>query len=851
MKQYDITGMSCAACCARVEKAVLAVGGVTDCAVSLLTNSMTVNGTASDGDIIRAVEKAGYGAAVREQSAYGEALKRDDPFTDHKTPEMKKRLLAGLAFLLVLTYVSMGRNMLSLPVPAFFDGNPAALGILQLLLAAAVMLINKRFFISGAKGILHGAPNMDTLVSLGSSASFLWSVYALFMMTDAQLNGASYVAEQWADSLYFDSAAMILVFISAGKLLEAKSRGKTTNALRSLVKLAPKTARIIRNGEEITVEADEITAGDIFTVRPGESIPADGVVIEGAASVNEAALTGESMPVDKSAGDGVCAATVDITGFLRCKAERVGEDTMLAQIIRIVSDAAASKAPVAKAADKAAGIFVPAVCGIAALTLIIWLAAGRAFDFALARAVSVLVISCPCALGLATPVAVIAGCGIGAKNGILFKNAAALENTGKTEIIVLDKTGTLTNGVPEVEKIAPARGVTEEELLKKAYSAELKSGHPLAGAVVREAKKRGMQPYETSDFSALPGRGVSAVINGKTVYGGSVDFISAKLNGDGELRDISAALAADGMTLMCFAEDGRPLGIIGAADTLKDDSASAVEELKNMGLRVVMLTGDNLAAAKKIGFAAGINSVIAGVLPNGKAEIIKRLKTLGRVAMAGDGINDAPALTLADVGIAIGAGTDVAIDAADIVLMNSRLSDAAAAIRLSRASLRGIRQNLFWAFFYNALCIPLAAGCFSSALGITLSPPLSAAAMSLSSFCVVMNALRLNLFDIRSVSRRKKRRESVDTGRLNALVDEINTFTEVDIMTKTLKIDGMMCPHCEAHVKKALEALEGVESAEADFKSGMAQVRLSEDVAPGALKAAVEDAGYAFIEVLP
>ena len=850
MKQYNVTGMSCAACSARVEKAVSSVEGVRSCSVSLLTNSMGVEGTAADDAIIKAVTEAGYGASVKGSAQSAKSSEADEDFLkDRETPVLKKRLFTSLGFLLVLMYFSMGHHMWGWPLPKFFEGNPVAIGMVQMLLAATVMLINKKFFVSGFKSVVHGAPNMDTLVALGSSVSFAWSVYALFMMSDAQIKGGLAAAAEWMNEFYFESAAMILVLITVGKMLEAKSKGKTTDALKSLMKLAPKTATVVRDGKEQIVAIEELKTGDIFTVKPGESIPVDGVVIEGNTAVNESALTGESIPVDKSAGDSVSAATVNQSGFIRCKATRVGEDTTLSQIIKLVSDAAASKAPISKIADKVSGVFVPVVVSIAAVTLIAWLIIGRSFEFSLGRAISVLVISCPCALGLATPVAIMVGNGVGAKQGVLFKTAVSLEETGKVQIVALDKTGTITRGEPEVVELHPAQGITEEELLTAAYSLEIKSEHPLAGAVVREAEKRGIKPDEVSDFKALPGNGLSAFLNGRTVYGGSLNFVRPRIKSDKSFVESVEAFADNGCTPLLFARDDELLGIIAVADTVKEESREAVEELRNMGIQVVMLTGDNIRTAKAIGRQAGIDNVIAGVLPEGKEAVIGKLKELGKVAMVGDGINDAPALTSADMGIAIGAGTDVAIDAADVVLMNSKISDVPAAIRLSRASLTNIRENLFWAFFYNVLCIPLAAGCYIGLFGWALNPMIAAAAMSLSSFCVVSNALRLNLFDMHSAKRDKKTSKSINIGAVESLVEEINSMMEETKMTKTMKIEGMMCPHCEAHTKKALEAIDGVESAVASHEAGNAVVTLTKDVDNEVLKAAVEDAGYTVLGI--
>lgn len=841
MKQFNVTGMSCAACQARVERAVAAVPGVTSVAVSLLTGAMGVEGTAADEDVIRAVTDAGYGASPKGAGAASSA--DADALTDRETPALRKRLFVSLGFLLVLLYVSMGHGMLGWPLPAFLSRNPVAVGLTELLLSAVILVINNRFFLSGTRSVLHGAPNMDTLVALGSSASFVWSVYALYRMTDAALTGGAEAAAGWSGEFYFESAAMILVLITVGKLLEARSRGKTTDALKSLMRLSPATARVERDGAEVTVPVGEVRVGDVFTVRPGESIPVDGVIVEGSAAVNESALTGESLPVDKNAGDGVSAATVNTSGFLRCRATRVGEDTTLAQIIRLVSDAAATKAPIAKIADRVSGVFVPAVVGIAAVTLTVWLILGKPFDFALARAISVLVISCPCALGLATPVAIMVGSGVGARSGVLFKTAVSLEQAGKTQIAAFDKTGTVTRGEPEVVSVTPAEGVTEDELLRAAYSLESKSEHPLAGAVVREAQRRGLCADAVTDFRALPGSGLCARRDGRVLRGGSAAYLSSAP------ADAAAELSDRGCTPLFFEEDGRFLGTVAVADTVREDSRAAVEELKAMGVAVVLLTGDNLRTARAVGRAAGIEHVVAGVMPDGKEAVIRRLSALGRVAMIGDGINDAPALTAADTGIAIGAGTDVAIDAADLVLMHSRPSDVPAAIRLSRATLRNVRENLFWAFFYNALCIPLAAGAFIGVTGWALSPMIGAAAMSLSSFCVVSNALRLNLFDMRSSARDKKTAAAVDDGALTELIQEINTLTEVHPMTKTIKIEGMMCPHCEKHVQKALLAVDGVEAAVASHTAGTAVVTLTRPVDDAVLKAAVEEAEYTVLGI--
>ena len=847
MKQFIVTGMTCAACQARVEKAVSKVPGVETCSVSLLTNSMGVEGSAADADIIRAVTDAGYGASVK--GAAQAAKPDEDALADHDTPVLKRRLFTSLGFLLVLMYFSMGAHMWGWPIPAWLEGNHVAMGLIQLLLTIIIMIINKKFFVSGFKSVMHGAPNMDTLVALGASASFLWSVYALFMMTDAQVHGGSEAAMPWMNEFYFESAAMILVLITVGKMLEAHSKGKTTDALKSLMRLAPKTANIVRDGTETTVPVEEVKPGDIFVVRPGESIPVDGVVLEGDTAVNESALTGESIPVDKAVGDTVSAATINTSGFIRCEATHVGEDTTLSKIIKMVSDAAATKAPIAKLADKVSGVFVPTVVSIAVVTLIVWLLIGKPFDFALARAISVLVISCPCALGLATPVAIMVGNGVGAKHGVLFKTAVSLEEAGKVKIVALDKTGTITKGEPEVTGLYPADGVTEAELLAAAYALEAKSEHPLARAVVAEAEKRSLTADEVTDFKALPGNGLSAVRGGKVLLGGSMKYIAEQTSPDKAVLDNAEALADKGSTPLLFAENGRLLGIIAVADTVKPESAEAVRELKSMGIEVVMLTGDNLRTATAVGSAAGIDNVVAGVLPDGKQAVVSRLKTLGKVAMVGDGINDAPALTSADIGIAIGAGTDVAIDAADVVLMNSKLSDVPAQIRLSRATLTNIRENLFWAFIYNVIGIPLAAGCFIGLFGWQLNPVYGAAAMSLSSFCVVTNALRLNLFDMYSIKRDRRCKNAVSGEALGALINDINSMQEEKTMTKTVRIEGMMCSHCEAHVKKALEALGGVTGAEVSHEKGTAIVSMTENIDNAAITAAVTDAGYTVLGI--
>lgn len=834
MEQYNVTGMSCAACSARVEKAVSGVPGVTSCSVSLLTNTMGVEGTAAASEIIRAVEAAGYGASAKGaggQTRAVSATEAEEVLRDRETPVLKRRLVWSLGFLLVLMYFSMGHMMWGWPVPAFFHGNHVAMGLLQLLLTAAVMVINQKFFISGFKSLWHRAPNMDTLVALGSAAAFGYSTYALFAMTAAQTRGDMGAVMDYMMEFYFESAAMILSLITVGKMLEARSKGRTTDALKGLMKLAPKTAVVERNGAETEVPIEQVRQGDMFVVRPGENIPVDGVVVEGASAVNESALTGESVPVDKGPGDGVSAATTNQSGFLRCRATRVGEDTTLSQIIQMVSDAAATKAPIAKIADRVSGVFVPVVITIAAITTAVWLALGQGMGFALARGISVLVISCPCALGLATPVAIMVGNGMGAKNGVLFKTAASLEAAGRTEIVALDKTGTITKGEPRVTDILPAPGNTEEELLITAASLEGPSEHPLAKAIVEESRKRGLSAKSVRGFTAVHGRGVRAELDGTVSIGGNLAMMEEAGVDPGSLAERVKALAAEGKTPMFFADEsrGRFLGVIAVADVIKEDSPQAVRELRNMGIRVVMLTGDNQRTAEAIGAQAGVDEVIAGVLPDGKESVIRRLKSQGRVAMVGDGINDAPALTRADTGIAIGAGTDVAIDAADVVLVKSRLSDVPAAIRLSRATLRNIHQNLFWAFFYNTIGIPLAAGLFIP-FGLTLNPMFGAAAMSLSSFCVVSNALRLNLFDIRDAGRDKK---------MKAKHKE-----EANPMEKTMKIEGMMCGHCEARVKKALEALPEVSAAAVSHESGTAVVTLTGEISDAALKKAVEDQDY-------
>ena len=884
MKQYTVTGMSCAACSSRVEKAVSKVPGVTACSVSLLTNSMGVEGDVPPETVIHAVEDAGYGASLKGQGTAAQAQsasEAEDALKDRETPVLKHRLIASLGFLAVLMYMSMGHMMWGWPLPHFMDGNHVAMGLLQLLLAGIIMVINQKFFISGFKGLLHRAPNMDTLVALGSGASFIYSTYALFAMTDAQLKGNDTAVMSYMHEFYFESAAMILALITVGKMLEARSKGKTTDALKGLMKLAPKTAVIIRDGVETKVPIEEVKKGDVFVVRPGENIPVDGVVLEGASAVNEAALTGESIPVDKAQGDPVSAATVNQSGYLRCEATRVGEDTSLSQIIRMVSDAAATKAPIAKIADRVSGVFVPAVITIAVVTTIIWLLAGQTFGFALARGISVLVISCPCALGLATPVAIMVGNGMGAKNGILFKTAVSLEETGKMDIVALDKTGTITSGEPRVTDVIPSGGVTEKELVSLALSLEKKSEHPLAKAVLLYAKEQQVDAPEAADFQALPGNGLSGTLNGASLAGGSFSYISGHTTVSAQEQASFERLASEGKTPLCFMKNGRLAGMIAVADVIKEDSPQAVKELQNMGIRVVMLTGDNERTARAIGAQAGVDEVIAGVLPDGKESVIRSLKEQGKVAMVGDGINDAPALTRADIGIAIGAGTDIAIDAADVVLMKSRLSDVPAAIRLSRATLRNIHENLFWAFFYNVVGIPLAAGLWYPIFGWKLNPMFGAAAMSLSSFCVVTNALRLNLFKMHDASKdhpmRKRAEKAANKGgekaenagavRMGAedtrsigqtangnetVAKEMqksenqknNINMEGITMTKTMNIEGMMCGHCEARVKKALEALAGVESAEVSHEKGTAVVSMSADVSDDTLKEAVEAQDY-------
>ena len=849
MEQFNVTGMSCAACSARVEKAVSKVPGVTSCSVSLLTNSMGVEGTASAADIIKAVQDAGYGASPKAAggAAVASSTNADlDALADHETPKLKRRLIASVGFLLVLMYFSMGHMMWGWPLPHWFDCNHIAMGLVQLLLAGIVMVINQKFFINGFKGLIHRSPNMDTLVALGSMASFVWSTYALFAMTRAQVDGNSELVMHYMMEFYFESAAMILTLITVGKMLEARSKGKTTDALKSLMKLAPKTATLLRDGAEVTVGIEQVQKGDIFVVRPGENVPVDGIVLEGTSAVNESALTGESIPVDKAEGDKVSAATTNQSGFLKCQATRVGEDTTLSQIIKMVSDAAATKAPIAKIADTVSGFFVPAVITIAVITTIVWLLLGRELGYALARGISVLVISCPCALGLATPVAIMVGNGLGAKNGILFKTAASLEAAGRTQIVALDKTGTITSGEPKVTDILPAEGVTEGELLTLAAALERKSEHPLAKAVLAHTEAQKLDAPEVTDFAALPGNGLAAKLDGVDIFAGSAVFIQTKVTVPAALQEKAAALSAQGKTPLFFGGADRLLGIIAVADTIKEDSPRAIKELQNMGIRVVMLTGDNQRTADAIGRQAGVDEVIAGVLPDGKEAVIRQLQASGKVAMVGDGINDAPALTRADTGIAIGAGTDVAIDAADVVLMNSKLSDVPAAIRLSRAALRNIHENLFWAFIYNVIGIPLAAGVFIP-FGLTLNPMFGAAAMSLSSFCVVSNALRLNLFDLHSTKRdhAPKNASSLPAALTQpAAVENKESTKEDNSMKKTLNVEGMMCGHCEARVKKALEALPEVDEAVVSHEAGTAIVTLNAEVADDVLKKAVEDQDY-------
>ena len=844
MEQYIVTGMSCAACSSRVEKAVSKVPGVTSCSVSLLTNSMGVEGTASEQEIIKAVTDAGYGASkkgegtAKTQSSSVSA--GEDMLKDRTTPALKKRLIASLGFLIVLMYFSMGHMMWGWPVPGFMKDNHVMMGLLQMLLTIAVMVINQKFFISGFKGLIHRAPNMDTLVALGSGASFVYSTYALFAMTDAQMHGDMDAVMSYMHDFYFESAAMILALITVGKMLEARSKGKTTDALKGLMKLAPKTAVVIRGEKEVQVSIEQVQKGDCFVVKPGENIPVDGEVIEGNSAVNESALTGESIPVDKAVGDKVSAATVNQSGYLKCRATRVGEDTTLSQIIQMVSDAAATKAPIAKIADRVSGVFVPMVITIAVLTIIVWLIAGQSIGFALSRGIAVLVISCPCALGLATPVAIMVGNGMGARNGIMFKTAVSLEETGKMQIVALDKTGTITSGEPKVTDIIPAAGVTEDTLLKYAYALENKSEHPLARAILENAKEENAGIEEVTGFQALPGNGLTAILDGHTLYGGNHTFISSKVSVDGDIQKKAEKLAEAGKTPLFFGNEDRLLGVIAVADVIKEDSPQAIKELQNMGIHVVMLTGDNERTAKAIGQQAGVDEVIAGVLPEGKEQVIRKLKEKGKVAMVGDGINDAPALTRADMGIAIGAGTDVAIDAADVVLMKSRLSDVPAAIRMSRATLRNIHENLFWAFFYNIIGIPLAAGVWYPLFRWKLNPMFGAAAMSLSSFCVVSNALRLNLFKMYDASKDKK---------LKAKKEKKRSKKEDKTMKKIMHIEGMMCGHCEAAVKKALEALPQVDEAVVSHEAGTAELTLNAEIADDVLKKTVEDKDYTVTSV--
>ena len=836
MKQYTVTGMSCAACSARVEKAVSKVTGVTSCSVSLLTNSMGVDGDVSEQAVISAVEAAGYGAAPKGQGisegAQNMYSSQEEALADHETPVLKRRLWWSVGFLAVLMYISMGHMMWDWPLPHFFDNNHVAMGLAQMLLTIIIMVINQKFFISGFKSLFHGAPNMDTLVAMGSAAAFVYSTYALFAMTGAQVNGDMAAVMSYMHEFYFESAAMILTLITVGKMLEARSKGRTTDALKGLMKLAPKTATIIKDGAEKVVPVEAVAKDDIFVVRPGENIPVDGIVVEGSSAVNESALTGESIPVDKAEGANVSAATINRSGFIKCRATRVGEDTTLSQIIQMVSDAAATKAPIAKVADKVSGVFVPAVITIAVITIIAWLIAGQSFGFALARGISVLVISCPCALGLATPVAIMVGNGMGARNGILFKTAVSLEETGRIQVVALDKTGTITRGEPEVTDIIPAEGYTENELLGKALALEVKSEHPLAGAIVRRGSENDITPDEVTEFAALPGNGLKARLAGSVITGGSLSYISNLVNVPEDMKKQADSLAGLGRTPLLFAEDDRLIGIIAVADVIKEDSPGAVEELKNMGIHVVMLTGDNERTARAIGAQAGVDEVIAGVLPDGKESVIRSLKKRGRVAMVGDGINDAPALTRADIGIAIGAGTDIAMDAADIVLMKSSLADVPAAVRLSRATLTNIHENLFWAFFYNVIGIPLAAGVWIPLFHWQLNPMFGAAAMSLSSFCVVSNALRLNLFDMHNAKKDKK------------IKAKNNMKKENNSMEKTMNIEGMMCGHCEATVKKALEAVDGVSEAVVSHENGTAAVKLEKPVDDSVLRKAVEDHDY-------
>ena len=843
MEQYNVTGMSCAACSSRVEKAVSRVPGVTSCSVSLLTNSMGVEGNASSHDIIQAVEQAGYGASLKgagkEQVSMSEA---EEALADHETPVLRRRLIASVGFLLILMYFSMGHMMWGWPLPAWFNDNHIAMGLVQMLLAGIIMVINQKFFISGFKSLWHRAPNMDTLVALGSMASFVWSVYALFAMTRAQVDGDSAAVMNYMMEFYFESAAMILTLITVGKMLEARSKGRTTDALKSLMKLAPKTAVVLRNGQETTVPIEQVHKGDLFVVRPGESIPVDGVIVEGDSAVNESSLTGESIPVDKSAGDLVSAATVNQSGFIKCEATRVGEDTTLSQIIKMVSDAAATKAPIAKIADRVSGVFVPTVITIAIITTLIWLLTGHEFGYSLARGISVLVISCPCALGLATPVAIMVGNGMGARNGILFKTAVSLEETGKVQIVALDKTGTITSGQPEVTDLLPADDISEQELLSLALALEKKSEHPLAGAVLKYAAERQLTAPEVSDFHALPGNGLCAVLNNETLIGGSMKFVSSQVTVPAALLQKSEKLAMEGKTPLIFARNQKLVGIIAVADVIKEDSPQAIRELQNMGIRVVMLTGDNERTARAIGKQAGVDDVIAGVLPDGKESVIRSLKEQGRVAMVGDGINDAPALTRADIGIAIGAGTDIAIDAADIVLMKSRLSVVPAAVRLSRATLRNIHENLFWAFFYNIIGIPLAAGVWIPVFGWTLNPMFGAAAMSLSSFCVVTNALRLNLFKIHDTKKDKKIGQATSIKIKNDY--NIKEKEQKTMIKVTVNVEGMMCPHCEAHVNEAVKKAFGVEDVVSSHENKTTIFTAPEKVDEEKVRQTIKDAGY-------
>lgn len=850
MEQYIVTGMSCAACSARVEKAVSEVEGVTSCSVSLLTNSMGVEGTASSSAIIQAVEEAGYGASPKggqEQSKEGGFDSLQDSLKDRETPVLRRRLLSSVIFLLLLMYLSMGHMMWGWPLPSFFEGNHVAMGLALLLLTVIIMVLNQKFFISGFKSLWHRAPNMDTLVALGSSAAFVYSTYALFAMTDAQVKGDADAVMGYMHEFYFESAAMILTLITVGKMLEAYSKGKTTDALKGLMNLTPKTAVLVRNGAEVEVPVEQVKKGDIYVVRPGGNIPVDGVVLEGNSAVDESALTGESIPVDKAQGDSVSAATINQSGVLRCEATRVGEDTTLSKIIRMVSDAAATKAPIAKIADQVSGVFVPAVVTIAVITILVWLLLGKDIGFALARGISVLVISCPCALGLATPVAIMVANGVGARNGILFKTAVSMEETGKTAIVALDKTGTITQGEPKVTDLLPAEDVTEGQLLADAFHLEQMSEHPLARAVLDYGTQKGVSSKKVSAFQALPGNGLSAVCEGVHLTGGSVAYISSRTALSDKVKQQAQELADQGKTPLCFLRDDRYIGMIAVADVIKEDSPRAVRELRNMGIHVVMLTGDNRRTAEAIGAQAGVDEVVADVLPDGKENVIRELQKFGKVAMVGDGINDAPALTRADMGIAIGAGTDVAIDAADVVLMKSRLSDVPAAIRLSRAALRNIHENLFWAFIYNVIGIPLAAGVWIPLFGWKLNPMFGAAAMSLSSFCVVTNALRLNLFKLHNAGRDHKRKDAIA---VDIISDNSNNKKEEDNkMTKTIHIEGMMCGHCEAHVKKALEAIDGVAEAQASHEKGTAVVTLTADVADDVLTKAVEEQDYKVLSV--